>query len=147
MTLEIRTDAGPSITELCELSGGPYIVPSHMRHVHVVCPPTVPETGLIPDKRLIRAETVPVRHRVGGWMIHFPAVVFTSSPNTIGRLRRAADHRHRDGGCWVSTRMVDRKRVSARHRGVRGDGPRGQYAVEILNVITVPAHYTCYLGR
>ncbi len=36
---EIRTDAGPSSAVQWLLSGGPYTVWSHVRHVHVVCPP------------------------------------------------------------------------------------------------------------
>jgi hypothetical protein len=37
--LEMRTVAGPWSAEQWVLSGGPYTVWSHCRHVHVVCPP------------------------------------------------------------------------------------------------------------
>ena len=37
--VEIRTVAGPSNAAQCALSGGPYTVWSHCRHVQVVCPP------------------------------------------------------------------------------------------------------------
>jgi hypothetical protein len=36
--VEIRTVAGPSSVVQCVLSGGPYTVSPHMRHVQVVCP-------------------------------------------------------------------------------------------------------------
>jgi hypothetical protein len=42
----------------------------------------VTEASLITHEDLARAEGVPVGQRLGGWMIHFPAVVCTSSPST-----------------------------------------------------------------
>jgi hypothetical protein len=36
---------------------------------------TVSEAGLVPDEDLVRPERVPLGHRVGGWVIHFPPVV------------------------------------------------------------------------
>jgi len=40
----------------------------------------------VPYEDLAGADDVPVGHRVGGWVIHFPAVVCTSSPNTTTNL-------------------------------------------------------------
>ena len=42
----------------------------------------VPETGLMADEHFAGAEGCPLGQRVGGWVIHFPAVVCTSSPST-----------------------------------------------------------------
>ena len=39
VTFESRTAAGPSTTEQCVLSGGPYTIRSQVRHVQVVWPP------------------------------------------------------------------------------------------------------------
>jgi hypothetical protein len=40
--VEMRTVAGPSSAVQWVLSGGPYTVASHVRHVHVVWPPPCP---------------------------------------------------------------------------------------------------------
>jgi hypothetical protein len=50
VTFEIRTVAGPSSVVQCVLRGGPNTVSSHMRHVHVVCPPAVPEASDVADE-------------------------------------------------------------------------------------------------
>ena len=44
------------------------------------------EAGDVSDEDLIRAEDVALGQRVGGWVIHFPAVVCTSSPSTSQSL-------------------------------------------------------------
>jgi len=46
--LEIRTVAGPSSVVQWMLSGGPYSVWSHVRHVQVVCPPPCPRQAWWP---------------------------------------------------------------------------------------------------
>ena len=46
------------------------------------------------DEHLTGAELVTVGHRVGGLVIHFPAVICTSSPNTVKMLTL----RRRDSG-------------------------------------------------
>jgi hypothetical protein len=38
------------------------------------------------NEDLIRPKRMPVGHRDGGWVIHFPAVVCTSPPSTCYRL-------------------------------------------------------------
>jgi hypothetical protein len=50
---------GPSSVEQCVLSGGPYTVSSHVRQVHVVCPPPWPsQPWWLADQNLVRAEGV-----------------------------------------------------------------------------------------
>ena len=49
-------------------------------------PAAVPEAGLMTDEHLSGAELCPFGQRAGGWVIHFPAVVCTSSPSTTTRL-------------------------------------------------------------
>jgi hypothetical protein len=50
----------------------------------------VAEADDVSDEDLIRTEAMPVRQWVGGWVIHFPPVVCTSSPNTITSVDRPA---------------------------------------------------------
>ena len=45
-------------------------------------PAAVPETGLMPTSISPGPGRWPLVHRVGGWVIHFPAVVGTSWPST-----------------------------------------------------------------
>ena len=48
----------------------------------------VPEAGLMPDEHLAGAEAVPVgASGWGGWVIHRPAVVCTSSPSTTTSVK------------------------------------------------------------
>jgi hypothetical protein len=47
------------------------------------CAAAVTEAGDVSDMDLVRARGCPLGQRVGGWVIHFPSVVYTSSPNTF----------------------------------------------------------------
>lgn len=49
------------------------------------------ETGLMTDEHFARAEQVAIGHRVGGWVIHFPAGVCTNSPNIIDSIWPGVD--------------------------------------------------------
>ena len=84
--VEIRTVAGPSSVVQWVLRGGPNTVWSHVRHRPGGLPAAVTEPGLMRHQYLPGAEGVSVGHRVGGWMIHFPAVVCTSSLSTLSSL-------------------------------------------------------------
>jgi hypothetical protein len=59
--------------------------PVHSLLACAACPggvsAAVAEAGLVADEDFAGAEGVS-GHRVGGWVIHFPAVVCTSSPST-----------------------------------------------------------------
>ena len=56
-------------------------------------PAAVPEAALVTDKYFATSEPVPVlTSSVSGWMIHFPAVVWTRSPDTMTPSR---------SGVWV----------------------------------------------
>jgi hypothetical protein len=73
--VEIRTVAGPSSVVQCVLSGGPYTVSSHVRHVQLGCDhrhargtldaPRGPSPG---------PRVCPLGRRVGGWAIRFRVV-------------------------------------------------------------------------
>jgi hypothetical protein len=84
--VEIRTVAGPLSVVQCALIGGPYSVCSHVRQVQVVCPPPCPRQASWPTRTWLGPRGCPFGHRAGGWVIHVPAVVCTSSPNTVKRL-------------------------------------------------------------
>jgi hypothetical protein len=49
-------------------------------------PAAVTGASLVADQYGAGAEGVPFGQRIGGWVIHFPAVVCTSSPSMITRL-------------------------------------------------------------
>jgi hypothetical protein len=57
---------------------------------------TVTEARLVADEHLAGAEGVSVGQRVGGWMIHFSAVVSTSSPSMTLRLSAVPAPKRRD---------------------------------------------------
>jgi hypothetical protein len=48
----------------------------------------VSEAGDVPHEDLVRTKRMPFGQRVGGWVIHFPAVVCTNSPSTPWSLVR-----------------------------------------------------------
>jgi len=64
--VEIGTVAGLSRHVQCVLSGGPYTVSSHVRHVHVVCPPPCPRQAWWPTRTWFGPSVCPFGHRVGG---------------------------------------------------------------------------------
>ena len=80
--VEMRTVAGPSRVWQCVLSGGPYTVSPHVRHVQVVCP----RQAWCPARTWFGPKVCPFGQRVGGCVIHFPAVVRTKSPSTTTSL-------------------------------------------------------------
>jgi len=89
---EMRTTAGPSRHVQWVLSGGPYTVWSHVRHVQVVCPPPWPrQASRWPTSTSPGPSWCPLGHRVGGWVIHFPAVVCTKLAQHAYK-RRSARH-------------------------------------------------------
>ena len=65
------------------LSGGPYIVCSHVRHVQVVCLPPWPAEAAWPTSTWPGPSGCPLGHRIGGWVIHFPP---DAERNIVNRL-------------------------------------------------------------
>jgi hypothetical protein len=74
--------------------------PEHRRIAGAARPGGVPaavtEAGLVTDEDSARAERVAIGHRVGGWVIHPPAVVCTRSPSTPSSLGRAGNTHGQD---------------------------------------------------
>jgi hypothetical protein len=103
----------------CVLIGGPYTTASQVRQCQLVCPAAaVAEARNMPNEDLVGAERVPVRQRVGGWVIHFPAVVFTVFPQQRLRLRRGAGTWN--GGCPFMSLHPHREEVPVQTRNVVG---------------------------
>jgi len=73
--VDIRTVAGPSSVVQCVFIGGPYTVSSHVRHVHVVCPPPCPRQAWWPTRTWFGPRRCPFEQRLGGRVIHLPSVV------------------------------------------------------------------------
>src|SRR6478752_9409816 len=67
-----------------------YTVSPQSTDVHVVCPPPCPPQPAWPTSTSPAPSSWPLGQCIGGWVIHFPAVVCTSSPSTRLRLRRGA---------------------------------------------------------
>ena len=67
-----------------------YTVSPQSTDVHVVCPPPCPPQAAWPTSTSPAPSLWPLGHCVGGWVIHLPAEVCTSSPSTRLRLRRGA---------------------------------------------------------
>jgi len=86
--LEMRTVAGPSSVVQCVFNGGPYTTASHVRQCQLVCPPPpCPRQTKCPTRTWFGPRVCPFGQRVGGWVIHFPAVLCTSSLSTTTSLR------------------------------------------------------------
>jgi hypothetical protein len=109
--VEIRTVAGPSRHAQWVLSGGPYTVVSHWRHVHLVCPPPWPEAGLVTDEHRAGGEAVTVRVSRRWVGIHFPLVVCTSSPSTLKSLCAGAVAGNRTGSRVLVALTWARQRI------------------------------------
>src|SRR6476620_2228401 len=67
------------------LIGGPDTVASHVRQVHLACPPPCPRQATCPTRAWPGPRMLPFGHRAGGRVIHSPSVVCTRSPNTVTR--------------------------------------------------------------
>ena len=76
----------------------------------------VTEASLMTHQYRAGAELVPVGQRVGGWVIHLPSVVCTSSPSTIAGLFRPNRAKLGPATCRILGSALA-ERIS------RGDGP------------------------
>jgi len=75
---EIRMAAGSSSAVQCVFSGGPYTTASQVRQCQLVWPPAPwPRQATCPTRTWFGPRGWPLRHRRGGRVIHFPAVVCT----------------------------------------------------------------------
>ena len=90
--MERRTVAGPSSAVQWVFSGGPYTVVIARAAGPGGVPAAVSEAGLHARRGPGSAPRVcPLGQRVGGWVIHFPAVVCTSLAQRDLSVCRAGD--------------------------------------------------------
>jgi hypothetical protein len=92
------------------LAAARYTVWSHVRHVHVVWPPPWPRHAWWRTSTWPAPRGCPFWQRVGGWVIHFPLVVCTRSPNTVESLGPGGDQsgaarRRHAGRSFSNTKM------------------------------------------
>src|SRR6478672_13057158 len=95
-----------------------YTVSPQSTDVHVVWPTPCPPQAAWPTSTSPAPSSWPLGQCIGGWVIHLPAVVCTSSPSTRLRLRRGAGT-WKGGWPFTSPHPIENK-VPAQARSVVG---------------------------